>query len=67
MSEPRSNILDRVNRELVLREITQSVPATIIVRLPLNLNEGMRLTMAHIHCEGDDVGKSTISLVIEIG
>lgn len=48
----RSQVLDEVNREIVLREIHQSVPGTIKVKVPFNLDEGVR--MANVIFERED-------------
>lgn len=66
MDEPRSNILDRVDRKLTLREITQSVPANIEVELPLNLTEGMTLDRSRIEEHTHEDGRMTIRLIVEI-
>jgi hypothetical protein len=66
MNEPRSNILDRVDRKLSLREITQSVPALIVVELPLILNEGMGLEHSRIEEHTHEDGRMTVRLIVEI-
>jgi hypothetical protein len=67
MSEPRSNILDDVNRQLNLREITQSVAGIITIKVPFNLTEGAHIVKTDIEHAGDPDGKCSISLVIKIG
>lgn len=43
MSE-RTEVLERVDRQITLREIHQSVPGTIKINLPMLLDEGTRVT-----------------------
>ena len=60
--QPRSEIMDHVDRQLVLRQITQSVPGMITVVVPFKLTEGTTLEGMTLVREGD-----TIILRIPIG